>query len=134
MCTLHSGIARRFESNDKQLRYQLLHREWYVCTSCQQLHLPVVVCVQSALQMKGWTRVHPCHTNRVHVRLYPFCSKRYGVPPVMIWDNAEAQVKSMFRKKCVNVRVCLECTEPCSLEQNADDMVSEDLKRTVKWH
>lgn len=55
---------------------------------------------------------------------------------MMVRDNAETQKRSIFRKKCVNVsvRFCLECTDPCSLKQNTDDMVSEDVKRAIKWH
>jgi hypothetical protein len=117
---LHPCISRRFRTNDRQLRYRRLPEDLYTDTfKSKEKSTRGNEHAQIYVAKNGWARVFPMKHERDAPETLPVLFKRDGVPPAMIMDNANAQIKGLFRKRLADAGCYLKRTEPYSPWQNA---------------
>ena len=129
---VHPTLARRFRTNDRQLRYRRLPVDLYTDTmkstvkSQRGNRFAQVFCARN-----GWTRAFPLEKEAHAHEALSLLFQREGVPTTMIMDGARAQVMGNFRKKLKEAHVHVRQVEPYSPWSNAAEGAIRELKKGV---
>ena len=110
---LHPTLSRRFRSNDRQLRYRRIQQELYTDTMfASNKSSRGNTCAQIFCARNGWCRAYPLRTKGDAHHALSTLFRNEGVPPTLIMDGANEQVKGNFRKKLQQVDCRVRQVEP----------------------
>jgi len=128
---LHPTLSRRFQTNDRQLRYQRLSCEVFTDTmqastvSWQRQNK----FAQVFTTQFGWTRAFPMKKKSDAHEGLSLLAQRDGVPHSIIMDGSREQTMSEFNRKAREMGCHIKVTEPYSPWQNAAEGAIRELKK-----
>ena len=124
------SIARRFRTNDRQLRYRRLNATVFTDTLKAKT---VSFRGNKYAQVYGtrfkWARCHALESRKQAYRSLNLLFARDGVPSNMFMDNAMEQVGGEFRKACTEAGVYVKSTEPHTPKSNHAENTVRELKQ-----
>jgi len=128
---LHPHFARRFRTNDRQLRYRRLPVEMFTDTleSSRVSWYRRNKYAQVFATRNGWVRAFPMRKKSDAHEGFSLMAQRDGIPTAIIADGSKEQTLGQFRKKCKEAGVRFKQTEPYSPWQNAAEGNIRELKR-----
>lgn len=129
--TLSPHISRRYSTNDRPHRYNILKDVVYTDTLIAKV--PSWFRGNKNAQVfgttKGFCRAYPMKTKgEAHEGLTLF-AQREGIPPTLVYDGSKEQVRGQFDKKRKKMQIRGKQIEPRSPWQNAAEDVIRELKR-----
>jgi len=129
-------ISRRFDINDRYIRYKRLSSEMFTDTYFAQTpSRDGNKVVQLYCTDFNWVRVYNFqHESEIHFSL-DFLFKKVGVPSLLISDNSKAQTLGSFKKKCLEARCDRKLINTYTPNQNRAEMeIKENKKSTRRTH
>jgi hypothetical protein len=129
---IHPSLARRSNTNDRQLRYRCLPVTMFTNTiystipSRQKNKADHIVCTDF-----GFVRAFPMKKEIEAREALSLLFHRDGVPNVMVMDGAKEQVEGGFRRKLRDAGYHIKQTEPHTQYSNMGEGGVSELKRGV---
>ena len=126
---LHPSLARRFRTNDRQLRYRRLPLDIFTDT--------LITKVPSRRGNKycqvfgasnGWKRCFPIKAKSEAHHALSLLFQRDGAPPRMIMDGAKEEIEGEFKRKCREAQVHCRQIEPHSPWSDAAETIVKEVK------
>ena len=125
------SIARRFRTNDRQLRYNRLSADVFTDTlKAKTTSQRGNRYAQAYGTSFKWARVHAIPAERDAHKTLKLLFKRDGVPSNIFCDNAKAQMKGEFGKTVRESDCHLKSTEPYTPWSNASEGTIRETKRS----
>ena len=127
------SIARRFRTNDRQLRYNRLNTDLFTDTMFSTVKSSRGnTCGQVYSNDLEWTRFFPMTSKSMAHESLDLLFKRDGVPRALISDGAHELVQGQFRKKARAAGCHCKETEPHSQFSNRSEGCVREVKRSTR--
>ena len=122
-------LARRFRTNDRQLRYRRIRSPLFTDTMFSSVKSKRGnKCAQIFSHPSGWCRAFPCVSKSQAHEGLSLLFKRDGVPTDMVMDGSKEQTLGEFRKKCRESGCHIKQVEPYSPWSNSCEVAIRQLK------
>lgn len=127
---LYPNLSRRFDTNDRMLRYTRLRPVIFTDTMFANIKSRRNnKCAQVFATNFGWVFVVPMTTKGDAHDALSLCLQRYGAPVAMVVDGSKEQIGKAFRRKLQQADCQLRQTEPYSPWQQAAEGAIREVKR-----
>jgi hypothetical protein len=129
---IHPSLTKRYETNDRQLRYRRLPVTMYTDTmfstilSRQKNKAAHIFCT-----VFGFVRAFKLKKEKEAREALSLLFHRDGVPNVMVMDGSNAQVEGEFRRKLCDAGCHIKQTEPQIQSSNMGEGAVRGLKKGV---
>jgi hypothetical protein len=125
-------IARRFRTNDRQLRYRRLRTNMFSDTYfASATSKDGNNCAQIFCDETGWMRSYPMKSKSTAHEALSLLFSQFGVPDTLVVDGSLEQVKGQFKKKAREADCHIRQTEPYSWWSNRAEGAIRELKKGV---
>jgi hypothetical protein len=127
---IHPSLTKRYNKNDRQLRYRRLSVTMYTDTMFSAIlsgqdNKAAQICFTDF----GFVRAFPLKKEKEAHEALSLLFNRDGVPKVLVMDGAKAQVKGEFRRKLRDTGCHIKHTEPHTQSSNMGEGAVRELKK-----